>query len=451
MKNFKSFLIYLDIASLYLALVLAVIFRGIFHDRDVQTMSEWLSAHTVIFIPSLLFSLLAIYIAGLYDTKNLYEKSKVIPLLIYTQVSVAAFSIIYFYILRTELTPKLTLFLYIIFSIIILSSLRLLALNLLSKNNKQKALFIGSDINNLNILASKLEAIHSPYKLENYILKDDELFSKVEKYNAIIYDEELLYLDGSDRYNIQNLILLEKLKNLKIDVYSYTQYYEFIYKKVDLDNFDYGKFISSTADRKEDVGHYVFRRFIDLSCSLIILPFFILSIPFVYLLNLFFNKGSLFSIQDRVGYLGERVWLYKLRTMLQTDLGGVAATNDDKDHKLGNIITAFGKFLRISRLDELPQVINLIRDEISMIGPRADIIGVYTDMCREVNDYKLRLTVPQGLTGWAQVHMNKQPRTQIGYMERLAYEIYYIRNRSILLDISIILKTIKTVLAREGA
>jgi lipopolysaccharide/colanic/teichoic acid biosynthesis glycosyltransferase len=115
------------------------------------------------------------------------------------------------------------------------------------------------------------------------------------------------------------------------------------------------------------------------------------------------------------------------------------------------VVTPFGKFLRKTRIDELPQCLNLLKGDVSLIGPRADIIGVHTDMSENVLNYKLRLTVPQGLTGWAQVHMNFPPRTHEEHRERLAYELFYIKNRSILLDISIILKTIKTLLSREGA
>jgi lipopolysaccharide/colanic/teichoic acid biosynthesis glycosyltransferase len=139
--------------------------------------------------------------------------------------------------------------------------------------------------------------------------------------------------------------------------------------------------------------------------------------------------------------------------MTSTDLGGIVADTKDKNEKskFGNVVTPFGKFLRKTRIDELPQCINLFRGDISLIGPRADIIGVYEDMKINVPNYLLRFIVPQGLTGWAQVHMNFPPRTHEEHRERLAFELYYIRNRSVLLDVSTILKTIKTLLSREGA
>jgi lipopolysaccharide/colanic/teichoic acid biosynthesis glycosyltransferase len=91
-----------------------------------------------------------------------------------------------------------------------------------------------------------------------------------------------------------------------------------------------------------------------------------------------------------------------------------------------------------------------LRGDISLIGPRADIVGVYESMKEEIANYRLRLLVPQGLTGWAQVHQTTPPRTREEYKERLSYELFYVRNKSILLDVSIILKTIKTLLSRTG-
>jgi lipopolysaccharide/colanic/teichoic acid biosynthesis glycosyltransferase len=165
------------------------------------------------------------------------------------------------------------------------------------------------------------------------------------------------------------------------------------------------------------------------------------------------DGGKLLSVQKRVSFLGRDCLIYKYRTMTNTDTGGIVGDDKDKNEKSkhGNTVTAFGKFLRKTRIDELPQCINLFKGDISLIGPRADIIGVHTDMAEHIGNYKLRLLVPQGLTGWAQVHMNFPPRTHEEHKERLAFEMYYIRNRSVLLDIAIILKTIKTLISREGA
>lgn len=445
MKTFKSSLVVLDVLAMYVALVLAVLIRGTIHNREVQAIPEWVAAHTVIFLPSVIFAVMAIFIAGLYDSKTLYDRARVIPLLIYTQIATAVFSILFFYSARTELTPKLTLFLYVVLSTITLSIVRISFVYILNKFKKADALVVRPE--NAKYFPN-LNPDYAPYTLNELSEKDfythaEEFF---KKYDVLLYDVGLLS-------NNKFLLKLEELKIADVPVLSIQEYYESLYKKIDLSNFDFDYFKRSVVERKEDWPHFFFRRLLDVFSALLIFPIFILSLPFVWLINLFFNKGTLFSVQNRVGQLGKQVWVYKLRTMVTTDTGGVM-TSDGKAAAHGqskNEYTQVGKLWRKIRLDEFPQCINLLKGDISIIGPRADIIGMNREMSQFSDIYNLRLVVPQGLTGWAQVHMGIHPRTAEDHMERLAFDLYYIKHRSILLDISVILKTIKTMIAREGA
>jgi lipopolysaccharide/colanic/teichoic acid biosynthesis glycosyltransferase len=441
MQKWRKYILASDVVSLYLALILAIIIRGLIHVKADQTEAVWFAAHTFIFLPSFFFSLLALYIAGLYDSKILFDRAKTLALLIYTQFATAVFSILAFYILRTELTPKLTLFFYVIFSIFFLSATRSYIVTKIQKLPKIKAIFFGQDESLLN----KVRPVYAPldFIFVNNSADLEKLLDK--KISYLVYDEKIL--------NVENVLLIEKVKSSGVLVFSYNQYFEFLYKKIDFENFYIDDLVRYVSSERESVAHYLFRRFTDIFVALVISPFYFLSLPFVYLGVKTQDGGKIFSVQDRVSFLGQRVWVYKYRTMTNTDAGGVVDDTADKTQKSkhGNVITKFGKFLRKTRIDELPQCINLFKGDISLIGPRADIIGVFEDMSMHVLNYKLRFLVPQGLTGWAQVHMSFPPRTHAEHAERLAYELYYIRNRSVLLDVAIILKTIKTLLSREGA
>ena len=114
-QKWKNLVFIGDITTLYVALLLSVICRGLVHYKVVQTEAEWISAHLIIFLPALIFSLLAFYIAGLYDITIIYDRTRMLALLIYSQISTAIFSVLSFYIFRTELTPKLTIFFFVIF------------------------------------------------------------------------------------------------------------------------------------------------------------------------------------------------------------------------------------------------------------------------------------------------------------------------------------------------
>lgn len=440
MHKWKKYIFISDILSLYLALVLAVIVRGLIHVNAQQTEAVWISAHTIIFLPALCFSLLALYIAGLYDPKIIYDRVKTLALLLYTQFATAVFSILSFYVLKTNLTPKLTIFFYVIFSVTLISLSRSYVFYSIQKLNKAKAIFFGKNkslLNNLNVN-------YAPFTF-TYVESKEEVESELaKKINYVVYEESIL--------DLANVLFIESLKSKDYSVFSYNQYYEFLFRKVDFDNLYFEDLMRNISESRETVAHFLFRRFLDVFVAIIILPFYIFSLPFVWIGIYLQDRGSILSVQERVSFLGRLVFIYKIRTMTDTDVGGVVLDNKDKNEKskFGNTVTPFGKFLRKTRIDELPQCINLLKGDISLIGPRADIIGVFQDMKDKIANYKLRLLVAQGLTGWAQVHQPTPPRTEEEYKERLTYELYYIRNKSILLDISIILKTIKTIISRTG-
>ncbi len=434
MQKWKKYILASDVLSLYLALVLALIVRGAIHTNAIQDDSVWLAAHIFIFLPSVLFSILALYVAGLYDAKVIYDRTKTIALLFYAQFASAIFSVISFYVLRTELTPKLTLFFFVIISIFILSLTRGIIYRSISKLKKPLAQLLTTRkelLNNVNVS-------WGPYNVEIC----DEVKSTR---SCLIYDEKLI--------NTELIIALEALKQKNISIYSYNQYFEFLHKKVDTENIFLDDLMRELGERRETRAHFLVRRTLDIILSLIIYPIYLFALPFARIGLYLQDKGDLYTRQDRVGHLGKQVWLYKFRTMMFTENGGVMDSAKEKleRNKLGNRYTKVGVFLRKSRIDELPQCYNLLRGDVSFIGPRALISGVVKDLKSKIPNFELRLLAPQGLTGWAQVHMNYQPKTYEEELEKFAFDLYYIKHRSLFLDFSIILKTIKTVLSREGA
>lgn len=451
MQSWKKYIFASDIISLYLALVLALLVRGAIHQNAVQDESVWLAAHVFIFLPSVIFSVLSLYVAGLYDAKVIYDRTKTIALLFYAQFASAIFSVLSFYVLKTELTPKLTLFIFVIISILILSITRGIIYRSISKQKKPKAIFLSERNNLLNNLSINW----GPYIVEQIALREFGPLIKglanemktggfLNGMSAVIYDEKLLN---------SNLILeLESLKQKNISVYSYNQYYEFLHKKVDLENVYLDDLVRELGERRETRAHFLVRRTLDIILSLIIYPIYLFSLFFVRLGIFLQDRGEIYSKQNRIGYLGKHIWLWKIRTMTHTD-SGTLRTDAEKlaGNNMGNRYTKFGMFLRKTRIDELPQCINLLKGDVSFIGPRALVAGVFNEMKAKIPNFELRLLAPQGLTGWAQVHMNYQPKTFEEELEKFAFDLYYIKHRSLFLDFSIILKTIKTVLSREGA
>jgi lipopolysaccharide/colanic/teichoic acid biosynthesis glycosyltransferase len=129
--------------------------------------------------------------------------------------------------------------------------------------------------------------------------------------------------------------------------------------------------------------------------------------------------------------------------------------NDDEsgENKINNKITKVGGFLRKSRLDEIPQLWNVWRGDLSLIGPRPELPALAKVYEKEVPYYNVRHLIPPGLSGWAQLYHENHPHQGVNVEEtknKLSYDLYYVKNRSLMLDLKITLKTIKALLSRTG-
>ena len=157
------------------------------------------------------------------------------------------------------------------------------------------------------------------------------------------------------------------------------------------------------------------------------------------------DRGPIFYSQIRTGLFGESFTIYKLRTMQQTAEENGAQWSKPGDKR----ITPIGKWLRRSRLDELPQLLNIIKGDMSFIGPRPERPELERDLEVNIPHYRLRHLVRPGLSGWAQVNMAYTSTLEDAKL-KLSYDLYYLKNNSFWLDLLILAKTFKTVLKGAG-
>jgi lipopolysaccharide/colanic/teichoic acid biosynthesis glycosyltransferase len=188
-----------------------------------------------------------------------------------------------------------------------------------------------------------------------------------------------------------------------------------------------------------------FKRVTDLVIGLLALPVLLLAVPFVAIGNLLGNRGSLFYSQPRVGKNGELFRIYKFRTMRAAPEGSVNEWTAENDPR----ITSFGRLLRLSHVDELPQVVNIIRGDLSVVGPRPEQPHYVDELRDKLPFYDLRHLVRPGLTGWAQVKYG-YAGDESDAVEKLQYEFYYLRHQSLGLDARIVGRTIRSVIGRGG-
>ncbi len=239
---------------------------------------------------------------------------------------------------------------------------------------------------------------------------------------------------------------LIKLLEHGIPIREYTQVYEELtfripVQHVEKDFYRYFPFSRSNQNKL----YLFFNRILDLFFSILGLAFGLFLSPFLIVANLLANRGPMFYSQTRVGKNGEHFKIYKLRSMIinaEKDGAQFATAKDSR-------VTKFGKFLRKSRFDEIPQFINVIKGEMSVIGPRPERPEFVADLVDKIPFYEVRHLVKPGVTGWAQVNA-KYGSTQEDSLEKLQYDLYYIKHRSLFLDVVIIIKTLSTIVFFRG-
>lgn len=178
--------------------------------------------------------------------------------------------------------------------------------------------------------------------------------------------------------------------------------------------------------------------------SLVFYPFVIAAIKLE-------DDGPIFITQKRVGMNGGSASIIKFRSMSGNDSGNYVNTGATSGTRLR--ITRVGNFLRKSRIDELPQFWNVIRGDLSLVGPRPELPSLAAIYEKEIPYYNARHLVKPGLFGWAQIYHEAHPHHMVATedtRDKLSYDLYYIKNRSLMLDIKIVLRTLDILMKRSG-
>jgi sugar transferase (PEP-CTERM system associated) len=274
---------------------------------------------------------------------------------------------------------------------------------------------------------------------EQLIEKEEDLLSTARKAKTGIIVVAL-----AERRGILPLQEMMRCKLAGIEVVDAATFYEIVQGKLMLEQMTPSWIIFSTGFRRTALIS-VYKRCIDLLLSVVGL---LLSAPFFPLIALAIkmeSPGPLFFKQVRVGSGEKPFVLYKFRSMRQDAErdGAVWAVKNDAR------VTGVGRFLRNSRIDEIPQLYNVLKGEMSFIGPRPERPEFVENLKRDIYYYSKRHTIKPGLTGWAQVRY-PYGATVEDAIEKLRYDLYYIKNLSFLLDTQIIFETVKVVLFGRG-
>jgi len=426
----KAALLCGDLAILICALALTLLVR-----YGLQTLPESLKTHIGPFIPIIILWVLVFYLGDLYHPKTLRDQKVFLKTLALTVVIAGGVSAIAFYLFSTffKLTPKTNLAIFSAFSFLLIYLWRKGVLSIFSSGALPTAVF-GSSPLIQKIVHYIKENPQSGFKIAAWIPKPDQekLEQEVKKSGARV----VVFEDKLGRNLPVFLQSIFKLLHLEITLINHKTFFEMIFDRVPLKELDENWFVENIATRRPFYDRA--KRAVDLLMGIVL---FVVLLPLSAVIALSItlsSRGPVLFTQKRTGKNGEEFTLYKFRTMRNN--------NNDPSWKPwtepnDSRITRAGKILRGTHLDEIPQLMNIIKGNISFIGPRPEKVEL-ANQYRSLPYYDIRHTIKPGLTGWAQINFKPSASLEEAY-EKLCYDIYYVENRSLFLDILIILKTIR--------
>src|SRR3989338_1399894 len=430
-----------DIFLLYVALV-AALFVSFPAERVWGAFIE----HAVPFSYLFVLWVVVFFIAGLYDKDTLFFRKKLPSILLNALLVNGVLAIAFFYLIPLfHIAPKTNLFIYLVASFLLILGWRLLGGSFLTGGKKQKALIIVSgsafeelvhELKNNNRYNLDVERDVDINKIE-FTLSLKNLAQEIptKGISVVIIDMNHPKIDS----------IMPQLYNLLfagIRFFDLHTVYEDVYERIPLSLIHYQWFLKNVSASTRGVYDF-FKRFMDIVLGLILGVIAFVVCPVVGLVVLLFDGRPVLLAQERIGQYMKLVRLYKFRSMEQSEDGVWVGETKNK-------VTKVGSFLRRTRLDELPQIWNIVRGDLSFIGPRPDIRGLGEKLLREIPYYNIRYMVKPGLSGWAQIKQDIPPQSVEESKVRLSYDLFYIKNRSVMLDLSIALRTLKTLLSRSG-
>ena len=420
---------------------------------------DYIQMHLLPFSLIFILWIFTFYIFRLYDLNNAISNRRFMALAINSFVISGMLSALIFYVTPfTTIEPKtnmiIFIFVYAILFFIWRNGFNKLLRSFIALEN---VAIIGYSQQVVNMLKEFDEQVHLGFDIK-FIFRDQALSQDrklIQLDNYRYYDTDSDLLELIKKFNISNFILatdpksskglnelLFKCLPLKINFINLHHFYENILGRVPIEIINNSWFLENLSEGNKKF-HDLFIRVIDIIYSvislIIILPLFLLIALFIKL----DSRGEVIYKQTRVGKNGVNFTIYKFRTML-------TGVHDEPTEENDNRITKVGSFLRKSRIDELPQLYNVLKGEMSFIGPRPERPELVQNLKKQVPYYNERLLIRPGITGWDQTSMEYHSPSYEDTMKKLQYDLYYIKNRTILLDLIIVMRTITTVLSRKG-
>lgn len=451
-KRKQAFVAALDLLFLYGALYLALLFRkGV-----APSVRDWV-IHIQVFRYIFLLWIISFYTAGLYNLAVIFDRWLLLRRLVLSSVAATLATVVIFYIYRAPgISPKTVLVLFSGFTILFVYLGRIIYAKVQSTFIRKRGVAYVGQVN-----TSVRELLESPVSLarlgyESRMVFDDgscidsfpegvvRCRNSEELAKTVRSGEISLIVIGDDRtLPTDAKLLLFDLLETGASCVNLFEFFERIFRKTPLEDIDETWFLNN-IDLSSKKPYIAIKRLIDIVLALILLLITFPLWPLIALAIKLESKGPVLFRQTRLGKLSKPFGIIKFRTM-RTDNNNMGPT-EKHDHR----ITTLGNIFRKLRLDEIPQLINVLSGYMSFVGPRPERPELARELEKNVPYYKQRLLVKPGITGWDQVSGEYHSPSREDTFKKLQADLYYVKNLSLSLDISILFKTIFTVFRASG-
>lgn len=396
--------------------------------------------------------ILVFFIAGLYDKHTMlfqHDLPHIIFRALVANVIIAA--LFFFLVPYFDIAPKTILAIYLLITFALIVLWRLHIFPLFRSSRRHGAIVIGTgketkelvdEVNNNRrypfefVLTVDLAQVTDPNDISKTVLRHtgpgnasvivcNTRSDKVESLLPLFYNLSFLH-------NHFHFVDINKM-------------YEEIFERVPLSQLRYDWFLNNISTTPHEF-YDALKRLMDMAIAMVLGLFALIIYPFVYLAVKLEDGGPVLIQQERIGHHNENITVHKFRTMSTMEDGVWIGES-------ANRVTRVGAFLRSTSIDELPQVWDVLRGNLSFIGPRSDLSQLGARLAETIPHYSMRYAIKPGISGWAQINQkyepgNISPQSIEESKMRLAYDLYYVKNRSFILDLKIALKTLRVMFTR---
>jgi lipopolysaccharide/colanic/teichoic acid biosynthesis glycosyltransferase len=441
----KAILFIGDLVFFSLALWLSLFLRSF----DVPSQDLFLS-HLEPFSILFLVWAFVFFVAGLYESRSIVLARRALSttLMVAQTINISFAALFFFIIPYFGITPKTLLVIYLAVSFLLVLAWRAFIFPWLGLQKTENALLVAEGREAEQLQAALNMAHQAPARIAETIDPNSDTLNEQVLKAVGAYDVRAIIADFTNAHVSAVFSKLYNSLGSGIRFFDASALYEEVFGRVPLSVLNEG-WLGLNVTLYANTLYDGVKRFIDVVLALIAFVVSFVFYPFVAAAIKLEDGGQVIISMPRVGEGGRIFNFYKFRSMSGNDRGQYGLGGASKLH-----VTRVGKFLRSSHIDEIPQLWNVLRGDLSLVGPRPEFPPLVEVYEREIPYYGMRHLIKPGLSGWAQLYYHNDPHhaTDVEATRmKLSYDLYYLKHRSLALDLMVILKTVRRLLMRGNA